>query len=90
MRQYSPLIVLAIHFFPIQLNSSTEAAAGLVVVAIAAGVIGEVFVVKVDVHTIVTALQARRKHPHSDSEIKRSSLNPHQRLGKEDPPILGR
>ena len=46
------------------------------VVAIAAGVIGEVFVAKDDVRTIVTALQARRTHPHSDSEIKIFTLNP--------------
>ena len=50
------------------------------VVAIAAGVIGEVLVVTGDVHTIVTVLQARRTHHHSDSEIMRFTLNPHQRL----------
>jgi len=67
----SPLIVIAIRFLPIQLNLSTEVAAGVVVVvAIAAGVIGEALVVKDDVHTIVTALQAKRTHLHSDSEIE--------------------
>ena len=86
----SPLIVLAVHFFPIQLNLPTEVVAEVVAevaAEVTTEVTGMVLVVAVavvavaaadDVNTTVAALQARRTHLHSDSGIKRFTLNLHQ------------
>jgi hypothetical protein len=77
MCKFLPLIIHAISFFPIQLNSPAKGAAEVVVV-VAAGVTTEVTgatgatevtgvaVVADHVHTTVTVLQARRTHLHSD------------------------
>jgi len=95
MPQLLSLIVLAIDFFPIQSNLQTEAAAEVVVV-VAAEVTIEVTIevtgkdfVAHDGSTTVVALQARRTHLHSSYDIKKFTPNLCQRLGQEDPPILG-
>jgi SpoU rRNA methylase family enzyme len=55
------------------------------------GKVSVVVVVVDDAHTIVTVLQARRTyHFHFAWETDIFISAPYQRLGKEDPPILGR
>jgi len=97
MPQLLSLIVLAIDLFPIQLNLQTEAAAEVVVVAeVTIEVTIEVTVevtrmgfVPHDGNTTVVALQARRTHLYFSYDIKKFTPNFCQRLGQEDPPILG-
>lgn len=73
------LIVLAIRFFPIQLNSPTEVAAEVVaVVAVAVVVVVAMALAAHDGHTIVIALQARRTHFHFDSKINGFTPNFYQ------------
>jgi len=82
------LIVLAIRFFPIQLNSPTDLAAEVVVVVVVA-VVAEVVLVKEDGNTIVIAPQAGRKYLHFNPETDGFTPNLYQRLGQEDAPNLG-
>lgn len=81
--------------FLLQLNLPTGAVAEAVAVAAeevigtVPEVIGKVSVVVGDVHMIVTVLQARRTHLCFYRETDIFIPNLYQRLGKEDPPILG-
>ena len=103
MNQSFSTIILTVCLSFIQLNLPTAVVTEAVVVAAAEvieaeveveavprGVMGKVTRAAVDdVHTIVTVLQARRTHLHFHYELEIFSANIYQRLGKEDPPILG-